>query len=407
MRLVPNFRYQALTQGGEVVSGTISAPTAAEVSRRIEYLGLVAIDTAVEAVPGAASRFALSFGRRPRGEDVTVFTRDLALLLRAGARLDHALELLADDSDLGRMRPMVSRIRARILAGDSFANAVTHEAPLFPPIYLALVRVGEASGTLDHILEVLANERVRTEAVRRRLGDAMRYPAFVFCAAGAVLVFFLLFVLPQFASVLKDFGARVDPIVLFFLDFSEFVRGNGELLAAGLIVLIVGLWLVFRRPGVRASLLRRVVRLPVLRTVATSARTALFCRNLGVLLGAGVTLPITLRILRDMMATDSDPAAWTAIAERVRHGGKLSEVLTESRALPAMAVRMLRLGEETGQLPLLAGRVAELFEAKLQRSLDRMVGIAGPLAIILISVVVGGLIVSVMTSLLSVSQLVG
>jgi general secretion pathway protein F len=133
----------------------------------------------------------------------------------------------------------------------------------------------------------------------------------------------------------------------------------------------------------------------------------LFCRNLGVLLSSGVTLPVTLRILRDMMATSSDPAVWTAVAERVRHGGKLSEVLTESRVLPAMAVRMLRLGEETGQLPLLASRVAELFEIKLQRSLDRMVGIAGPLAIILISIVVGGLIVSVMTSLLSVSQLVG
>ena len=108
-----------------------------------------------------------------------------------------------------------------------------------------------------------------------------------------------------------------------------------------------------------------------------------------------------------MMSTTGDPAVWTQTVERVRHGGKLSDALADTAALPAMAVRMLRLGEETGQLPMLAGRVAEFYEAKLQRSLDRIVGIAGPAAIIAISIIVGGLIVSVMTSLLSVSQIVG
>jgi general secretion pathway protein F len=108
-----------------------------------------------------------------------------------------------------------------------------------------------------------------------------------------------------------------------------------------------------------------------------------------------------------MMATTSDPAIWMQMVERVRHGGKLSDALTDTATLPTMAVRMLRLGEETGQLPMLASRVAEFYEAKLQRSLDRVVGIIGPAAIITISIIVGGLIVSVMTSLLSVSQIVG
>src|SRR4029077_6630124 len=133
----------------------------------------------------------------------------------------------------------------------------------------------------------------------------------------------------------------------------------------------------------------------------------LFCRNLAVLLGAGVPLTAALRILADMMASTGRAAVWTSIVDKVRQGGKLSEALADKATLPAMATRMLRLGEETGQLPTLAGRVAEFYEAKLQRSLDRFVGIAGPAAIILISTVVGGLIVSVMTALLSVTQLVG
>jgi general secretion pathway protein F len=107
------------------------------------------------------------------------------------------------------------------------------------------------------------------------------------------------------------------------------------------------------------------------------------------------------------MAAMGDAAIWARVVERVREGGKLSEALEESRTLPATAVRTLRLGEETGQLPVLAGRVAEFYEKKLQRSLDRVVGIVGPLAIITISTIVGGLIVSVMTALLSVSQSIG
>jgi general secretion pathway protein F len=150
-----------------------------------------------------------------------------------------------------------------------------------------------------------------------------------------------------------------------------------------------------------------LARLPAVREVMRYYRTSLFCRNLGLLLGSGVNLTTTLRILVDMMASVGSSAVWTDAAERVRHGAKLSDALAETQALPPMAVRMLRLGDETGQLPMLSGRVAEFYEAKLQRTLDRVVGIAGPAAIVVISIVVGGLIVSVMTALMSVSQIVG
>jgi general secretion pathway protein F len=173
------------------------------------------------------------------------------------------------------------------------------------------------------------------------------------------------------------------------------------------IAAIVSAWLVLRRREARAALVGAAARVPGLSSVFQFYRTSLFCRNLGVLLGSGVSLTATLRILVDIMAVTGRLDAWALAADRVRHGGKLSEALSASSSLPPMALRMLRLGEETGQLPALASRVAEFYEAKLQRSLDRIVGIIGPLAIITISTVVGGLIVSVMTALLSVTQLVG
>ncbi len=406
---MPSYRYKALTQGGELVSGSISAPTAAEVARRIEYLGLVPVDTVTEeaAAEGGRFNFNLNFGQRARAEDITVFTLDLALLLKAGARLDDALELLSTDIDIGRLRPTVATIRGNVMAGESFGEALARHPGLFPSMYVALVRVGEASGTLDEILQVLASERSRSETLRRKLTDALRYPAFILFAATSVLVFFLLFVLPQFASVLRDFNAKLDPGVATFIALSEFLRAHGDLIGAAVGILIVTGWLLLRRPGVRISIMSTLARLPLIRPVLMFHRTALFCRNLGVLLASAVPLTTTLRILADMMGTTGDPEIWVKTVERVRHGGKLSDALANTDALPSMAVRMLRLGEETGQLPMLAARVAEFYEAKLQRSLDRVVGIAGPAAIIIISIVVGGLIVSVMTSLLSVSQIVG
>jgi general secretion pathway protein F len=405
---MPNFRYRALTQSGEIVNGSISASNALEVAHRIEYLGLVPIETVADEGGGGASRASLlaSFNA-PREQDVTIFTRDLALLLKAGARLDDGLELLADDKDIGRLRTIVGKIRASVLAGESFAEAIAHHPTLFPPIYVALVQVGETSGKLTNILEMLGAERARGEATRRKLSDALQYPAFILLAASCVLLFFILFVLPQFSAVLRDFNAKTDAVVTMFLNLSDLLRAHGPEFAIGSALVIGGGWILLRRPGVRSAIVAEISKVPGISAVFNFYRTALFCRNLSILLGSDVTLSATLRILVDIMAVTGRVGPWVATSDRVRHGGKLSDALAATAILPAMAIRMLRIGEETGQLAVLAGRVADFYEAKLQRSLDRVVAIVGPLAIITISIVVGGLIVSVMTALLSINQLVG
>jgi general secretion pathway protein F len=403
---VPNFRYRALTQNGEIVNGTLSAPTSAEVARRIEYLKLLPIETVEDKGARAASGGYGWFGR-PSAAEITTFTRDMALLLKAGARLDAALELLSSDSDVGRLRPVVGKLRAALLGGESLADAVADHPALFPPMYGALVRVGEVSGTLDSVLEMLGQERARSEAMRRKLTDAMQYPAFVLVAAAGVMLFFILFVLPQFSAVLQDFGGtKTDTALGTFIKLSDFLRANATAALLGTAAVVAVVWWLLRRPGAGSAIVNLLSRMPGIRSIFQYYRTSLFCRNLGVLLGSGVNLTATLRILVDIMAVTGSEASWTAAADRVRHGGKLSDALSVASSLPPMAVRMLRLGEETGQLPTLAGRVAEFYEAKLQRSLDRVVAIVGPLAIVTISTVVGGLIVSVMTALLSVTQLV-
>ena len=288
-------------------------------------------------------------------------------MLKAGARLERALELLSNDSDIGRLRSTVQAVRSSILAGETFADALSHHPNQFTPMYIALVRVGELSGTLEKILQVLASDRKRAEKLRRKVADALRYPAFLLAAALCVLTFFLMFVLPQFGAVLHDFGAKIDPVAGTFLQLSEVMIAQKGVIATTIAILLaVGLFLI-RQAKVRAAVIARLVRLPVVRTIVRLHLTAKFCRNLEVLLSAGVPLTTSLRILADMMATWGDGAGWTRIVERVRQGGKLSESLEESGSLPAMAVRILRLGEETGQLPVLAGRVAKFYEIKTQK----------------------------------------
>src|SRR6202012_3201782 len=258
---VRNFRYRALTQNGEIVNGTLSAPTSAEVARRIEYLRLLPIETVEDQGAKAASGGYGWFGRPSAGE-ITTFTRDLALLLKAGARLDAALELLSSDSDVGRLRPVVGKLRAALLAGESLADAVTDHPALFPPMYAALVRVGEVSGTLDQVLEMLGAERARSEQMRRKLTDAMQYPAFVLVAAGGVMLFFILFVLPQFSTVLQDFGSKSDTTLGTFIKLSEFLRANGTAALLTSATTIAGGWWLLRRPATRMTIVGWLSRLP-------------------------------------------------------------------------------------------------------------------------------------------------
>jgi general secretion pathway protein F len=404
---MPNYRYQAITQSGELVNGTISAPNSAEVERRIYYLRLVPIDGIVEVPAASVPRSGSSFAQRPRSDEVTAFTLDLALLLRAGVRLDDALELLASEGGVGRLQTTVKTIRSSVLSGESFADALAKHPDVFPPAYLALIRVGDSSGNLDRMLDMLARERARADVLRRKLGDALRYPAFVLFAAGCVLIFFLTFVLPQFSSVLHDFGAQVNPVTGLFMRISEVLNSHKNLIGSIAATSLAGAFLLGRNSNFRAAALSRFARLPLVSLVFSFHRTALFCRNLHVLLTAAVPLTPALRILVQMMLAVGGGAPWNSIVEPVRHGAKLSDALARNAVLPPLALRMLRLGEESGQLPALAERVADYYETKLQRSLDRLVAIAGPLAIMAISTVVGGLIVSIMTSLLSVTQLVG
>ena len=381
---------------------------AGDVAQRIERLGLVLVDNVTPEEGGAAGApSASSTSRRPKtSRSSPAISRCCCAPARASMTGSSCSPPTAISAGCA---PVVADIRSRVVAGESFAEALARHEGLFPPMYVALIRVGEASGSLDQVLEVLADERTRTEALKRRLGEAIRYPLFVLGAAGvraAVLPHIRAAAIRQRAAGFRRQGRSGDRRVPECFDIAarQCRRGAGDIRprwsrAAGCCC---------GRKVFAAASWMRLARLPAVREMMTYYRTSLFCRNLGLLLGSGVNLTTTLRILVDMMSSVGSSAVWTDAAERVRHGAKLSDALADTRALAGRwrcgccgsatrpgNCRCWRAGSPNSTRPSCSAR-STAWSA-----------IAGPAAIIVISIVVGGLIVSVMTALMSVSQIVG
>src|SRR5215475_10143257 len=202
---MPQYRYRAVAQGGEIVVGEVEAPSCDEVLRRIEYLGHLPIDTEV-VTPSVLSRSS-GIGRKlPRQRDVTIFLRQLALLIGAGLPLEAALATLGTDTSKA-LSAFAGAIRGSISAGDSFAEALERQSAVIEPAYIAMVRAGEASGRLESVLSAIVEDRTRRELLADRINSAVRYPLFLVASAIAVLTFFLIYVVPQFEPVFKTWAA--------------------------------------------------------------------------------------------------------------------------------------------------------------------------------------------------------
>ncbi len=395
-------RYKALDAGGRFVSGTMEAASEQDAAERLTRGGHVVLETASGRTAEAGSSF-FSFGKKAGGRDVTTFLHDLALVLRAGLPLDEALALLASEES-GSIAAVSRDLRRSVTGGASLAEAMAGHGRLFGADVVTMVRVAEAAGNIDKVLQSVAEARAKSERLTETISSSLRYPAFLLMAAAAVLLFFLTVVVPQFAGVLRDFGAKQTGIVGFVLSASDLLVEDGEVIGAAAAAVVLALFLIFRRPQARARVGEMLARLPGLSGLVMLRRTAVFCGGLATLLANGVTLTEALRVLADLPGATG--TGLQRVVEGVRRGKRLVEAIAQENYLPALALNMLRLGEETGELAEIARRTADFYETKLGARLDRLAGIVGPAAIIGIAVMVGGLIVSILSALLSINQLV-
>lgn len=396
---MPKFRYTAVSLEGRSLTGETEALDAAAVAAEFGQRGLMVVS--LVKLKGEGAGF-LSSPPDPRA--VTAFLGELALMLRSGLPLDEALEL-AGQGLPARLKTVAVALRRDVLGGASFVQALERHRDVFSKDIVAMARVADATGDLDGVFAAVAAQRERAHVLTEKVTGALRYPAFLIVSASGVLVFFLTQVIPQFAGLFEDSGTDPGVLVHVVLALSAGLIANELPLGAGLIgVLLAGL-VVWRSPSLRGAVARAFLRLPLIGGIWVLWRTSRFLSNLAVLLGQGVPVTEALKVLEDLVGLDGRIALAT-VGDTLRRGGRLHEALASVKLLPPVAVRMVRIGEETGELAKVAGEAGGLYARQLEKRLDAVTGLIGPVAIILIAGLIGGLMVTIMSALVSVNQAV-
>ncbi len=407
------FSYRGLAAKGEIMQGSLDARTMDDVRRHLETKHLIPIEITVEpddvfqTEPVGNSLFSQigRFFRKPDHHDITNFIQNLGILLEASVRLDQALTLLEASEMSGSLSDHVRHIRAAVMAGESLSVALAREPDLFPKSMVALIHLSEQAGMLPRVLLAIAKERTKAFRLRQKAIDGLQYPAILLAAAFAVLVFFISFVLPQFAPVLIEMGAKADPTLVSLLKVSLALNAHRFIAISALIASILTVILVLRNDDRRARWFSVMTRLPGARSLYRDYITAIFCRNFNHLISNGVSVADAINLVGQSVARPESQAAWTKARDDVRHGERAFDALTRIGDLSPTALRMIRIGEEMGQMPTLVHQAADLFEERFERNLEKLIGVVGPLAIVVVSVVIGGLIVSVMSALMSINEL--
>jgi general secretion pathway protein F len=398
-----SFRYRAVTPTGDFVTGEVEAPSRQEVVRRIEYLGHLTIEVET-ASTGMLGRSSTLRGRTPQRRDVTIFLRQLAVLVGAGLTLEAALQALGDDASKA-IAWFSGALRSSISAGESFADALKPHPTLVEPAHVAMVRAGEASGKLDAVLRAIVEDRTRRELLAERISAAVRYPLFLVGSATVILLFFLIYVVPQFEPVFKDLGGRLNAGAAIVVAASSWLRGNLDVFLGTCMVIVLGSWLALSRRSTRSAIVTALGSVPGIAGLMSDRRAARVIGTLGLLVENGVPLPTALKIVRDIVTEPHHAAAAERMHEQVRSGRRFADALAETDLLPPLAVRMLRIGDEMGDLASIARHATQFYEHKFGIGLDRVMGAVGPVTIILVSTIIGALIVSIMTALLSITEL--
>jgi general secretion pathway protein F len=403
---MPNFHYTALDRAGQRIAGEMQGPSREAVIRQLSDAGHFPIDVGTQGARAATARSSLlDFGRSASAAEITEFTRQLAMLLKAGLSLPRAVGLIEGEASGRRLKALARNIHAGIAGGKSLAEALEAHGRQFPPVLVSMVRAGEASGTLPEVLDRIAETREREQKLRAKLVSALLYPSFLVVTAVVSLLVIMLFVVPRFKAMLSDTGMRLPASTAGIIAVSDWLNEYWAALAAAFAAVVLAMLLLYRRPAVRRFLDRAVLRLPLVGSLVRMDLTVRFCRTLGSLIGNGIAVPTALNLTRDVMGNGEAAGAVAAMGRELRKGSDLARLMGESHLFPPIVIAIMRVGEETGGLARSALYLADMFEQKLEVATQRLVTILEPVIIVAVSGAVAAIIVSIMSAVISVYDL--
>jgi general secretion pathway protein F len=401
---MPAFRFEALDASGKTINGLVEAdnPKAARAQLRTQHM--VPLTVSMVQVAEAEGSSPKLFARRAfNSSELSVWTRQLSGLVVAGLPLERALTALADESEEPRQRELVAHLRAEVNAGSPFARALTGFPREFDDVYRGVVAAGEQSGQLGSVLDKLANDLEEQQALKSKLIGATLYPAIVSLFAIVIVVALLVFVVPQVAQVFSSSKRALPFLTQFMLGLSAFMRGWGWLLGLGLLVGGAGLLVALRDEGFRQKFDAFWLELPLIGRLARGYNAARFAGTLAMLAGSGVPILKALQAAAETLSNRAMRADAMEALVQVREGAPLASALAAKKRFPGLLSMFARLGEQTGQLPLMLQRAAVQLSGEVQRRALAIATILEPLLIVVMGLVVMLIVMSVMLPIMQMN----
>ncbi len=401
---MPLFQYVAIRNDGERVTGAMEGRDRAIVIGRLGEQGLHPVDVSEANGEITASRAFSLRSSAASFRDITIFTRELAWLIKSGMSLNQALEILAKDGSATTFGTIIAAMRNDIRKGRSFHETLASTG-VFSPYFVSMVEVGEVSGTLGNVLERVAATRDKEQKVRSKLTSSLLYPALLTALACVAIIFILTSVVPNIKDMILNSGAPVPDSAQFVIGLSDWLIENGKILMIALPVSLLGVALLAQTSAIRSLLFSIISRLPLIGPLLRKSAVLQFCRILGALLAGGVSLPESLRLMRPTAGNADVASVIGEMETALRKGDDFLKPIERSRFFPPLLSRMLRVGHETGNLTPSVLQVTEILDEELDTSIGRSLTLLEPLIILALSLVIAFIITSLMSAIITINDL--
>ena len=400
---MPIFVYTGRTRGGQTVNGEMEAATRAAVIARLRTQQIAATNVRTKpkdiTIPG--------FGGGVDEKEIVIFTRQFATMIDAGLPLVQCLEILASQQENKIFKKALVAIRQSVEGGMTFAAALKQHPKVFTSLYANMVEAGEAGGILDTILNRLAAYMEKAMALKGKVKSAMIYPSTIVTVALVVVVFLLVFVIPTFKTMFEGFGAALPLPTEIVLMISNIVRKYFLYAVAVIIAAIVSLRMWYKTPGGRLAIDSFMLKTPVFGLLIRKVAVAKFTRTLGTLISSGVAildgLDITARTAGNRVVELAVQRTRASIAE----GKTISEPLKASGVFPPMVVQMISVGEATGALDTMLGKIADFYDDEVDTAVANLTALLEPMLMVFLGIVIGGVVVAMYLPIFKLVTVVG
>ena len=403
------FEYTALDSVGRQHKGMLEGDTARQVRSLLREKALLPVTVEeVAQLESRAQRSAGTFSMRGRvsTSDLSLLTRQLATLVRAGLPLEEALLAVSQQTERPRIQSILLGVRAKVMEGHTLATGLGDFPKVFPEIYRATVAAGEQSGHLDAVLERLADYTESREVLRQKVLGAMLYPLVLSIMSFAIVTILLAYVVPKVVQVFEDSKSKLPLATRVLVALSDLIRHYGIYLLIAIVIMIF-LFLRWQRDPEHLRIVhRRLLTLPLVGKLLRGFNTARFTRTLSILTASAVPVLDALRISGEVVTNLPMRDAVTEASARVREGAPIGRSLAASRLFPPMTIHLISSGESSGQLENMLERAALNQERELEGLVTAVTGLLGPLMIVLMGLFVMGIVFAMLLPIFEMNSLI-